>query len=1142
MKSGFRRASAGVLSAILSLSVATSIGVSSALLTACGGGGGGNGGGGLPIGPVTGVGVADPAQSTVAAAPATPATVLADGNASSTVTVTVKNSQGAVLQNATVVPEVTTGGATGVTFSSPAPTASTGVTTFTVKSTVSGVKVITVKVTAQGSSTATTLTQTASITFAPVASQTQTTFAGTSTGSIVADNSSTSTLTVTVKDAQGAVVANQPVTLAFTGTILPGATLSATSGTTDANGVVTVTVKSTQVGSATITATVTPTATGVAAFTLNLTVQFVPGPLNRITMDTPNASTAGVPFSAQARFTDAFGNTITSANGMVSVEVEDATANGATPPNNHLPMDATGNPNWDGVGKPGNFPDTVLGATIAQNICVQSINGVATFTSLTLNTAANYRLRAHASNLAETVSGSFSVGPNVGVKLGFLNGPAFKAVENVEHAKVWVNAPQGAILDWAGNVATGAAAVKLKMIGVGCGYTPDTTGGIDTATTVGGIATFSGAKPNMAAGSAANACTFLMRVDTSAGATAFQPWYFDSAASNTFNVVTTANAALGARTRISTQPTTFALNTKAGSGVVTQTTVTVQMVQAGSNTDSTSAGVQYTMTLLKKNPASAATPTFTAASNTGATGAVTFTINGATNSTGVGKFTFQISNTATPTAIGNADPSPTTVVVQIEPGQITQLVWTNPATHAKTQCPFQGQPTNCAPGNVIGPAPQIAAFDANDNWVNSGPNQADTNCLVTLTNGGAGVTLGGTAEVGFSNGLAVFPNLNISAIQDGLILKADFKATTTKVTIINTAATNSTTFNCRSNTTTAQRLVVTTNPPAQTKANPDVIGVTGFTGTPPAIKVTAVATNGTAVTTFTGQITIAFRQILPAGTRLSGFPQQGAFNGGTVTVSAVNGVATWSDLKVNLIGCRYQFQASPVAAGDFATGNSNVPLFAEFDIRPNVQNSQVYRPAPAAATAGTSAAEQGSTDDIPSQCTTTAASTTITNVTNISKFAVGDSINIIGGGNNPRQIATITAATNTMTVDVAITNAVTGGGTSGGNGAITRNPVGVKSGKAHFPAPQIVILDQNLNIVCDALANTFTVTNTNTPAGTSLGGNVASQSNGVAIFSGLTFNRGTVVGALGNAPYTTTQSNTTAPVLGLPAVVNVQHN
>src|SRR6185503_19387690 len=59
------------------------------------------------------------------------------------------------------------------------------------------------------------------------------------------------------------------------------------------------------------------------------------------------------------------------------------------------------------------------GMTLAGTTTVAAVNGVATFTGLSINVAANYTLTATSPNLANATSAQFAVLAGTAVKLGF---------------------------------------------------------------------------------------------------------------------------------------------------------------------------------------------------------------------------------------------------------------------------------------------------------------------------------------------------------------------------------------------------------------------------------------------------------------------------------------------------------------------------------------------------------------------------------------------------------------------------------------------------------------------------------------------------------------------------------------------------
>ena len=214
--------------------------------------------------------VAGPAvsgQSTVAAAPTS---VVADGTATSTVTVTLHDANGNPASGRTVT-LVSSRGATDTISAASGPSDVSGVVTFTVKSTTAGSATLT----ASDTTDSVTLGQTASVAFVAGPGSASQSLVAASPASIVADGSTTSTVTVTLRDAYGNAVAGKTVTLASS----RGATdtISAASGLSGASGVVTFTVRSTTSGAPTFAATDTTDAIGI---TQTASVTFNPGPVS----------------------------------------------------------------------------------------------------------------------------------------------------------------------------------------------------------------------------------------------------------------------------------------------------------------------------------------------------------------------------------------------------------------------------------------------------------------------------------------------------------------------------------------------------------------------------------------------------------------------------------------------------------------------------------------------------------------------------------------------------------------------------------------------------------------------------------------------------------------------------------------------
>ena len=207
-------------------------------------------------------GVPTAAQSTVSASPAS---VVADGSTTSTVTVTLRDSNSNTVAGKTVT-LVKAGGSSTITTVSGTTNAS-GQATFTVKDTVAEATTYT----ATDATDSVTVTQTATVTFTPGSVTAAQSSVSASPGSLIADGATTSAVTVTLRDAQSNPVAGKTVTLTKSG---GSSTITTISGVTNGSGVASFTVTDTVAESATYTATDT---TDSVTVTQTATVTFVAG-------------------------------------------------------------------------------------------------------------------------------------------------------------------------------------------------------------------------------------------------------------------------------------------------------------------------------------------------------------------------------------------------------------------------------------------------------------------------------------------------------------------------------------------------------------------------------------------------------------------------------------------------------------------------------------------------------------------------------------------------------------------------------------------------------------------------------------------------------------------------------------------------
>jgi hypothetical protein len=203
-----------------------------------------------------------------------------------------------------------------------------------------------------------------------------------------------------------------------------------------------------------------------------------------------------------------------------------------------------------------------------------------------------------------------------------------------------------------------------------------------------------------------------------------------------------------------------------------------------------------------------------------------------------------------------------------------------PPPPSATHLIFSSQPASAQTGNTLGTV-SVSALDASNNVVTA---FAGAITLAIGANPGGG-SLSGTTTVAAVNGVATLSNLSINQAGTGYTLSAS--------SVGLTGATSGT-FN------------VTSPPPP-----PPVATHLAFTVQPstvqigsamPAVQVIALDDQGNRVTTFTGTITVA---IASDGSLLGN-----ASLGGTRSVAAVNGVATFSNLSINQLGVGYTLTAS----------------------------------------------------------------------------------------------------------------------------------------------------------------------------------------------------------------------------------------
>ncbi len=207
-----------------------------------------------------------------------------------------------------------------------------------------------------------------------------------------------------------------------------------------------------------------------------------------------------------------------------------------------------------------------------------------------------------------------------------------------------------------------------------------------------------------------------------------------------------------------------------------------------------------------------------------------------------------------------------------------------PATHLA----FRVQPSNATAGSAISPAVQVSALDASGNVATS------YNGTITIALGAnpGGTSLSGTLTVSAVNGVATFSNLSLTKAATGYTLTAAASGLT-----------GSTSASFSVSAASASALFFTVQPSNTQTA----------TSISPAVQVTARDAYGNTATNFNGSMTMAIGQN-PSGGTLSG----------TKSVTAANGVATFSDLKIDRAGNGYTLTVSGSGVAGSQSAQFNV--------------------------------------------------------------------------------------------------------------------------------------------------------------------------------------------------------------------------
>ena len=517
----------------------------------------------------------------------------------------------------------------------------------------------------------------------------------------------------------------------------------------------------------------------------------------------PAGATAGAAFTTQPVITiqDAYGNTATGNNTNVT-----ATLNSGS-------------------------------GTLTGTATVAAVNGIASFSNLRIDTAGAKTLQLTDGALTSVNSGSFTVTAAAASQLALTTQPA-----GATAGAAFATQPVLAVQDAFGNTVTGNSSNVTATINTGSGSLQGTV----TVAAVAGVVSFSN-----------------LRIDT-AGAKTLQ--LTDGALTSVNTSPFTVSPAAASQLVVSTQPA----GATAGAAFTTQPVVSVQDAYGNTITSDTS---NVTATLNSGTGSLAGTTTVAAVN-------------------GIASFSNLRIDTAGAKSLHFADGALTAV----NSGSFT----VSPA--AASQLALTTQPAGATAGAAFTTQPVVTVQDAYGNTVTGN----SSNVTATI-NSGSG-TLTGTATVAAVNGIASFSNLRIDTAGAKSLHFADGALT----------AVNSGSFTVSP--AAASQLVVSTQPAGATAGAP-------FT-TQPVISVQDAFGN-----TVTGDSSSVTATLNSGSGSLAG----------TTTVAAVNGIASFSNLRIDTAGAK----TLQLTDGALTSVNSG-----SFTVSPGAASQLVVSTQPAGATAG----------------------------------------------------------------------------------------------------------------------------------------------------------------------------------------------
>jgi hypothetical protein len=900
---------------------------------------------------------------------------------------------------------------------------------------------------------------------------------------------------VAIRDSLGNTVADATtlVTVAL-GTNLFGGTLAGTTTKSAVGGIASFSDLS--VDKAGSGYTLIASAGGLAGAT---TVGFdvTPGSASQLAFSVPpGTATAGTPIAPAFQVTvqDAFGNTVGTAGAAVTI----------------------------GIGT------NAGGGTLAGNATRTAVNGVATFSDVSIDKAGTgYTLTASATGVAGATSAPFNITPGLATRLAFTVQPTATLA-----GKTIAPAVRVAVQDQFGNAVPAAAPQITLALGANPGG--GALAGTTSTSAVNGVATFpdlsiarAGAGYTLTATASGLAGATSTAFDVTAGAGvklafAVQPGPTVVGSVIRPSVQVAVQDSLGNTLTAATNVITVALGTNpAGSklsgtasrsavgGIATFADLSIDKVGTGYTltaaatglASATSAGFDVTAAATKL--AFTVQPTVAvagraispsvqvavqdAAGNTVTTASTVITITLGANANGV-----TLSGTTIRSAANGVATFSDLSIDSVRSGytltaSATGLASAGSATfdvtaNAPAKLAFTVQPVTTVAGQGISPAVRVAVQDAFGNTVTAFA--GNVSVAITSGTGSPEATVGGATTVPAAAGVATFSGLSIDKAASGYTLTAAASglagATSTAFSVVPGAAVK----------------LAFTGQPGTTMAG------AAFS---PTVQVAALDRFGNTATSFTGSVTAA----ISGGT---GNPSATLI--GTTTVSTVAGIASFSGLSIDKAASGYTLTAT----GSGLVGATS----AAFSITPGIPAKVTFTVQPRTAEAGSpfSPAVEVTVQDVMGNVVTSVTPSitlTITGGTGTAGATLGGTrtVSAVGGTALFSDVSiakagtdyTLTATASGLAGAISTTFNITPGVAA--RLAFTGQPSTVQAGSALVPAVRIAVQDVLGNTVISSAASvTVAITSgTGTPGATLSGTTSVAAGAGIAVLSDVSIDR-----------------------------------